>query len=358
MLMKHRMIRQFFPAMLCLLGLTLCSTLFAADDVRLVTVRKGDTASYLSFKIYGMYNLRILDALKKENPGVSNFNVIHAGQELRFPTPAALKTLLGDQKPQLQEPKEQPQSKEPAKAEDLPHVKATANKAVITYLEGQVQVRKSTSAAWSSAAPNQILYALDEIRALAKSRAELILDNQSVLRLSENTHLALKQLDVEPASKKETTSVGLSLGKLWTKASKVFNRSSRLEVRTPTAIAGVQGTVYAVNVENERATNIQVYDGAVAVTNPLPPSGPRPEGAKPVLAAPQKIEGPKPVSGPVAVSREDWTEIILRKAQQMTVTDQGVPQPVSFDIERERQNEWVRWNEARDAEFLPPQRPR
>ncbi len=356
--MKNRMIRKFLPAMLCLLGLMLCATLCAADDVRLVTVRKGDTVSYLSFRMYGMYNQRILDLLKKENPGVDDIHMIYAGQELRFPTPAAMKTLLGDKKPQLQDPKEQPQPKEPAKAEDLPQVKATANKAVITYLEGQVQVRKSTSTVWSTATPNQILYALDEIRVLAKSRAELILDNQSVMRLSENTHLALKQLDVETASKKETTSVGLALGKLWTKASKVFNRSSRLEVRTPTAIAGVQGTVYSVNVENERATQIQVYDGAVAVTHPLPPAGPRSESAKPLLAAPQKIEGPKPVSGPAAVSREEWTEIILRKAQQMTVTDQGVPKPVSFDIERERQNEWVRWNETRDADFQPPPRPR
>jgi len=354
--MKHRVSCKFFIPLLCLLVLSLFLNFSNADDLQLIKVRKGDTVSYLSFKMYGMYNSKILDVLCKENPGVPDMNLIRAGQELRFPTPAAMKTFLSEKKPQPEESKEP--SKETRKTDQLPQVKASANKAVITYLEGQVQVRKAPGAAWSAAAPNQILYAKDEIQVLQKSRAELILDNQSVMRLSENTRLALRQLDLDAASKKETTSVGLSLGKLWTKASKVFNPSSRLEVRTPTAIAGVQGTVYAINVENERATEIQVYDGAVAVSNPLPSAGPSSGGSKAVLAPPRTIEGPKSVAGPTTVSREVWTEIILRKAQQMTVTDQGIPKPVSFSIEQERQKEWVRWNEKRDSDFQPPERQR
>ena len=351
-----------FFLILGILALPLCWNISKADDIQRITVRKGDTISYLSFRIYGMYNPQILDLLRGENPGVADMNLIYAGQELRFPTAAAMKKLLtGQNTPvQPQQPPQEPKErqKQPLKTDQLPLVKATANKAVITYFEGQVQVRRSTDAVWSAAAPNQLLYARDEIRVLSKSRAELILDNQSVLRLSENTQLTLRQLDTESASKKETTSVGLSLGKLWTKASKVFNPSSRLEVRTPTAIAGVQGTVYQVNVENERKTEIQVYDGAVAVWNPAPPQASSSGGSKAVLAAPQKVQGPRPVAGPAAVSREVWTEIILKKAQQITVTDQGVPKPVAFSIDQERQKEWVQWNEKRDTDFQPPERQR
>ncbi len=330
----------------------LCPPIFAAisgaDDIRLVTVRRGDTVSYISFKIYGMYNQNILEMLRKENSGVRDMNLIYVGQQLRFPAPALMKMRLDGQKPQ--------EPGEPQKPAELPRVRAAANKAVITYLEGQVQVRTGAGTAWSAAVPNQILQAKDEIRVLPGSRAELILDNQSVMRLAENTHLTLRQLDAEPVSGKETTSVGLSLGKLWTRASKVFNPSSRLEVRTPTAIAGVQGTVYHVNVENERLTEIQVYDGAVAVWNPLPSAGPAADGSRAVLKVPRKVQGPRPVAGPSTVSREEWTEIILQKAQQITVTDQGIPRPVSFSIDHERQKEWVRWNEERDADFQPIRR--
>jgi len=359
-LMKYRIILFFFLAAAGMMALPPFSNFSNAGDVRLVTVRKGDTVSYLSFKIYGMYNQKILDLLVRENPGVADMNLIYAGQELRFPAPAVMKTLLGDRKPEAphQDAKEMPKPQELKKSEAFPQVKATAAKAVITYLEGQVQVKKSPAAAWSAAAPNQILYAGSEIKVLRKSRAELILDNQSVMRLSENTQLVLRRLDTDPASRKETTGVGLSLGKLWTKASKVFNPSSRLEVRTPTAIAGVQGTVYQVNVENEHRTEIQVYDGAVAVSNPLPSAGTSPAGTRAVLTAPSKVQGPQPVAGPTAVSREAWTEIILRKAQQITVTDQGIPRPVAFSIDQEKQKEWVQWNDKRDADFQPPERPR
>ncbi len=48
---------------LFLLSALFFSNLLYADDFIHVKVRKGDTISYLSFKIYGMYDERIADRL-------------------------------------------------------------------------------------------------------------------------------------------------------------------------------------------------------------------------------------------------------------------------------------------------------
>jgi hypothetical protein len=40
-------------------------------------------------------------------------------------------------------------------------------------------------------------------------------------------------------------------------------------VKTSNAVAGVRGTVYWVNVDEDRSTLVKVYDGEIFVANPL-----------------------------------------------------------------------------------------
>jgi hypothetical protein len=185
----------------------------------------------------------------------------------------------------------------------------------------------------------------------------LILDNQSVLRLSENTTLTLQKMEEEKAAKKENTRMEMSLGRLWVKVSKLFNPASRHDVKTPTVIAGVQGTAYQLWVTGNQSTTIQVFEGAVNVYNPFPKALPPVPGAPSQVEKPREIAGPQEVRGPSPVSREEWTQIVLHQYQQITVTGRETPQPKAFNPGRERQSDWVRWNEERDAEFKPPARP-
>ncbi len=320
-----------------------------ADEIQLIQVRRGDTVSYLCYKIYGAYDLRIAEMLRAENPQVEDLDLIYAGQHLRFPPAEAMKRRLV-LKPMPAPPPPVQTSKEPAQKEIF--MQARTNKAVLTFLEGQVQVKKGGEGNWSPARPNSILSEKDQIRVAAKSRAELILDNQSVMRLSENTVLSLQKLEEERASQKDTTKVNLLAGKLWTRTAKLFNPASRYDVQTPTAIAGVQGTVYQINVGDDRSTTIQVYQGAVNVYNPFPEA----TGQVPRSSAPHEVSGPQEVAGPTAISREEWTKIVLHQFQQITITGRGLPRSTSFDVNQERRQEWIRWNEERDRDFQPPPR--
>ncbi len=325
-------------------------------------MRKGDTLSYLSFKIYGKYDQQIAEILKRENPQIKDIDWIYVDQVINFPAPEAMGQKLSEKvlKPARTgmgaETKEARPSQEPPPP--VSESKVRAGKGVITYLQGQVQVKKTGESQWAPARPNMILAENDQIKVLNQSRAELILDNQSVLRLSENSLLTIHKLEEERATRKETARMDISLGKLWARMAKLFNPASRYDVKTPTVIAGVQGTTYQVLVAGDLSTTIQVFEGAVNVYNPFPQAGPTMPEKPTLVERPQEVAGPREVPGPTAVTREEWTQIVLHQHQQITVTGQEIPHPTSFDLQKERQSDWVRWNEERDADFKPPAKPR
>jgi hypothetical protein len=314
--------------------------------------------------MYGMYDGQVGEILKKENPRIKDLDRIFVGQQLNFPAPEIMKSKLGEgtSKParlrgerETKEalPSQVPRSAKPTTTE----TQVRANKGVITYLEGRVQVKRSGETSWSSARPNMILLENDQIEVLNQSRAELILDNQSVMRLAENTLLTIHKLEEEKSTRKETARMDISTGRLWVRIARLFNPASRYDVKTPTAIAGVQGTVYQVAVAGDQSTTIQVFQGAVNVYNPFPKTTPSAPGKAMGLEAPHEVAGPQEVPGPTTVSREEWTQIVLHQFQQITVTGREIPHPTSFDPNRERQTEWVQWNEERDADFKPPAKP-
>ena len=348
---------RFFLILLLLSSLT---GILLADETLKIQVRKGDSLSYLSFKTYGMYDRQVADILKRENPQIKDIDLIYPGQQLNFPTPEAMKKRMVDPAGKPAQPPAEKEVKEARPAPPSAPVSETgvrAQKGVITFLEGAVQVKKSGEAQWAPARPNMILSENDQIRVPGQARAELILDNQSVLRLSGNTVLTIQKLEEEKATRKENARMEISLGRMWLKMGKLFNPASRCDVKSPTVIAGVQGTVYQLSVAGDNSTTIQVYEGAVNVYNPFPQVQPPVPGAPTQVEKPREVAGPQEVRGPTAVTREEWTQIVLHQYQQITVTGRGIPQPAPFDPTRERANEWIRWNEERDADFKPPARP-
>ncbi len=187
----RRLIPRKFFFLVPLLFLLLPLGADNADDGQIIKVRKGDTISYLSFKIYGQYDPLIGEFIRKENPKIKNINLIYVGQEIKFPGREAMRKWLQEKSrrvakpvPILTPPQVLPEKEALPEKKELPlETKVRANKAVITYLSGEVQVKRGDSSHWTPAQANMILHEKDQIRVLAESRAELILDNQSVVRL-------------------------------------------------------------------------------------------------------------------------------------------------------------------------------
>jgi hypothetical protein len=222
--------------------LLVATFLVAASDPGIsVKVRPGDSISYLSFKHLHTYNQEIVSQIKNLNPHIKDLNRIQVGQTVYLPKrkPSTVTAKRG----------------EPVPSAPLPETKkmaAAASQAVATLVEGEVQMMGAETNGWQRLQVNNILKAGDKVRVLERGRLELVLDNRSVLRLAANTTLELKE--VERRRQKEKYRFALSIGKMWTRVTRLLGFGSRYQVETPTAITAVQGTVFDLQVGPSRSS--------------------------------------------------------------------------------------------------------
>jgi tetratricopeptide (TPR) repeat protein len=125
-------------------------------------------------------------------------------------------------------------------------------------VQGAVEARRAGQTAWQPVKLNDTFSPGDAIRVLDRSRADISLLDQSVLRLNANT-----ELTVEPVKDQRTGVVSLLRG-----ATHFFSRGPRsLEVQTPFTVAGVRGTEFYIGLEPDRAL-LTVFEGTVLAQNP------------------------------------------------------------------------------------------
>src|SRR5438876_2377371 len=125
-------------------------------------------------------------------------------------------------------------------------------------VQGTVEARLAGATLWQPVKLNDTYAPGDTIRVGGRSRADLAMLDQSVLRLNANT-----ELTVEPVKEGRTGVVNLLRG-----AAHFFSRGPRsLDVQTPFTIAGVRGTEFLVVVDPDK-TLLTIFEGTVLAENP------------------------------------------------------------------------------------------
>jgi tetratricopeptide (TPR) repeat protein len=136
---------------------------------------------------------------------------------------------------------------------------ATCEEAVarVVSVQGAVLSQGVGETQWRQVSLNDTFCPGDKLAAQARSRADVLLINESVLRVNENTSITL-----EDVKKDGTSVVDVLKG-----ATHFFSRRPRsLDVRTPFAIAGVRGTEFLLRVE-EKSTFMSVFEGEIMASN-------------------------------------------------------------------------------------------
>ncbi len=127
----------------------------------------------------------------------------------------------------------------------------------VVALQGAVDLQPSGSRGWRPAELEQALCGGDLIRVGERSRAAIVLLDDGVIRIDENTTMRLARVNREVPSLIET-----ALGRLY-----FFSRRTRsLDVSTPFVNAAVEGTEFLVEVGSDRA-QVVVYEGRVVAAN-------------------------------------------------------------------------------------------
>lgn len=218
--------------------------------------------------------------------------------------------------------------------------------AVATAVQGSARVYATGSTSGRLLKKGDAVRKDQEIKVSEKSRLELRFPDGTVMRLAEKTHLKMNEVSYDKQTDEKHVKVNLSVGRLWARVKRLSTPDSTVEVRTSNAVAGVRGTVYRVNVEEDASALVKVYDGTVYVANP-PKDASQPTDK---ATLPHEVAGPHAVPPPVhPVSMEEWT-VIVKAMQQVSISPDGVAtKPQDFDPKADA-DDWVKWNQERDKD--------
>lgn len=110
----------------------------------------------------------------------------------------------------------------------------------------------------------------DLVSTAAKSRAKLLLSDDTLLSVGQNSQLEITSYLL--AKDKRTSTISLKTGTLHSQVEKFLDPNSSFEVHTPTAVAGARGTGWLTVIElvnNVTQTSIYALEQSVAVFNPV-----------------------------------------------------------------------------------------
>lgn len=114
---------------------------------------------------------------------------------------------------------------------------------------------------WEEAGLDVCLSAGDLVRTKKESLMAVAFGEEKEVRLN-----ALSMVRIEEPDEDEADQIMLTKGHLY---AKVTGKKAAFSVRTPSAIAGVRGTEFDVEVDEEEGTKVHVLEGEVAVFNEL-----------------------------------------------------------------------------------------
>jgi hypothetical protein len=152
----------------------------------------------------------------------------------------------------------------------VPHVTFAIEddfQATLTDFEGEVLFQKAGDKTWLPVEANMPLESGDRIRTGFNSSAEILIDDGSILKLEDNAKMELTGLYVDSATKKVKTRLYLAIGRLFSNIAQMMNRESRFDVQTPTAIVGIRGTEFVIELADAEETDVGVFEGSVYVNS-------------------------------------------------------------------------------------------
>jgi hypothetical protein len=117
-----------------------------------------------------------------------------------------------------------------------------------TELAGDVTVTRAGSGA--KAALGTKVAQGDVVNTAPNSKGTILFKNGSVLRLGPSTNLTITKLVYDNEKGIANMGYELAMGSIMSVVGSVFSReNSTMEVKTPTAVAGIRGTIFVLDVE-------------------------------------------------------------------------------------------------------------
>jgi len=118
---------------------------------------------------------------------------------------------------------------------------------VVTKVSGEVKLKKGGADGWKAAAVNDPLIAGDALKTEKSGKLEFKLDNGHIVSLKPNSDITLKGLKRDTEADTEENLFVSNMGNIRAKVQKL-KEGSKFEIKTPTAVAAVRGTIMYVTI--------------------------------------------------------------------------------------------------------------
>lgn len=106
------------------------------------------------------------------------------------------------------------------------------------------QVQKKLEDQWVTLTSGQTIEDGDTLQSGSGTDATITFSNGSNLRLDENTQVTIK-------ASSSNISIRQTLGRTWSRVTKLLGQNESYEVETPTAVATVRGTTFSTTIDDE-----------------------------------------------------------------------------------------------------------
>lgn len=205
---------------------------------------------------------------------------------------------------------------------------------------GDVAIRHLNDTRWIAARFKMDILKGDQLRTVAESRCEIKLSDGSIIRIGENSVFDFGESNLSKYSRQVDAS--LKKGKIWANVTKSFAAANKFEVKSPTAVCAIRGTIYRMDADS--TTRVGVYEGKVDIGPTTDLRQQLQQNFRP--GAPQQVPGPTQIPGPFQVSLEQWVQLV--QGYQLEVRANGRYAKTQIDSVKESRSDWVQWNKERD----------
>lgn len=137
--------------------------------------------------------------------------------------------------------------------------------AAVSEVRGLVRIRPQGENAFVPLGGASHVRAGDVLQTAENSGLTLNWVDGSRIRVGPGTTMTVLACQFNQARRSDHYLFRLDLGQLWVRVLKSLSEQSKFEIQTPTATAGVRGTVFSVAVRPDGATQVAVYRGTVNV---------------------------------------------------------------------------------------------
>jgi len=135
----------------------------------------------------------------------------------------------------------------------------------ISNVRGSVELQAAADDAFQPVSADRNARAGSVVRTGADGHATLRWADGTLLRVSPGTTLTIDKCRFDKRRSTSLSHFTVSAGRVWVHVVKMLSAESKFEISTPTATAGVRGTMFAIEVDPNGATDVLVYEGEVEV---------------------------------------------------------------------------------------------